>query len=65
MGMMWYLSESVGQGFDHDVPIVVPLSLELLTQLLGSEYAHGEQADVVRHAAVQGRDEVGQGQVGL
>lgn len=60
-----YLSQTVSQGFDHDAVVVVSLSLELLTQLLGTKHTHSKHPDVVLHAAVDGGHEVRQAQVRL
>ena len=60
------LGEPIGQRLDHDRVVVVVVGLELAHQLVGADAGgHGEHADVVRHAALARRDEVGQRAVRL
>lgn len=65
MQMLTDLGQPVGQGLHHDTAVVVPLSLELLAQLLSSKDAHSKQTHVIWYSAVQGSDEVRQTQEGF
>lgn len=70
VGPVWerllrYLSQTVSQGFDHDAAVIVPLGLELLTQLFSSKYPHSKHPHVVVYTAVHGRHEVRKAEVRL
>ena len=55
------LGEPIGQRLDHDRVVVVVLLLEPARELVGADAGrHREHAEVVGHAALPRRDEVGQ-----
>ena len=55
------LGQPVGQRLHHDRVVVVVLLLEASRQLVGAEAGrHREHAEVVGHAALPRRDEVGE-----